>query len=37
MDNNKSIRILRGTNANIVSSSETLLHGQPLYYVVGGE
>ena len=37
MANNKSIRILRGTTANIVASDETLLPGQPLYYVVGGE
>ena len=29
--NNKSIQFLRGTDANIKKSSETLLDGQPLY------
>lgn len=31
MANNKSIQILRGTNAAIVNSNETLLPGQLLY------
>lgn len=33
MANKKSIQILRGTNANIASSSDTLLPGQPLYNI----
>ena len=36
MANNKSIQILRGTNANIVASDETLLPGQPLYNLTKG-
>ena len=36
MANNKSIQILRGTNANIVASNETLLPGQPLYNLTKG-
>lgn len=36
MANNKSIQILRGTNANIVNSDETLLPGQPLYNLTKG-
>ena len=33
MANNNSIQVLRGTNANIVSSEEGLLPGQPLYNI----